>query len=335
MRRRIRGGGLSEFAFLRDLLPTLPQSGRVRVGPGDDCAVVRGDRSLLLTTDALVEGVHFQRTWLSARQIGAKAILVNLSDIAAMGGTPRFALLSVGVPADLGRAELSQLHRGAAAAARRAGVSIVGGNLSSSDRLFVSVALIGAGDRPLLRRGARAGDAVFVTGTLGDAAAAVDWLRTAGQPPSGRDAAGRDLRFLVRRFAAPTPRLAVGRRLAQARLASAMVDVSDGVVQDLGHLCERSGVGALLDLERLPRSPAYRRLLGDDLDAAARGGEDYELLFTVPRARLARLVALDLGCRVTRVGEVVARPAGVRVRDADGRVRRPGRGGFEHFRPVS
>ena len=336
MRRRHSLADVGEFGFLRRLLPSLEQTARVLVGPGDDCAVTRGDPKLLLTTDALVEGIHFERSWLTPRQIGAKAVLVNLSDIAAMGGVPRFVLLSLCVPPGFASTDLARLHRGAARAAGRAGAAIVGGNLSAAERLFVSVTVVGAVSRPALRGGARPGDRLFVTGTLGDAAAAVALLRSFGARPRG----GREIltarRFLLRRFAAPTPRLATGRRLAEAGVVSAMIDVSDGLLRDLGHICENSGVGAIVDEDALPVSAAYRRIVGADAGAALHGGEDYELLFSVPPSRLARFERLRrlLPDPVRPIGEIVARPRSVRVRDRGGRARRPADPGFEHFRPA-
>lgn len=338
MRRRDTLGDIGELAFLRRLLPRLRQNPRVLVGPGDDCAAVRGEARLLLTTDALVEGVHFEPGWLEPEEIGAKAVLVNLSDIAAMGGVPRFLLLSVGAPAATRRADLERLHRGAERAARRHGAAVVGGNLTAAERLFVSVTAVGAASRPLLRSGARPGDAIFVTGTLGDAALAVDLLRRFGgrlREGGARlpgTAAAR--RALLSRFVLPAPRLDVARRLAAAGVVGAMIDVSDGLVTDLGHLCESSGTGAVVDAAALPRSSAYEALAGTDPGPALRGGEDYELLFTVPPARLRRFEALrrGQGGRITRIGEVVARPRGVRVRESGGRIRKPARPGFEHFR---
>lgn len=325
---------LGEFGFLRRLLPRLKQRRGVILGPGDDCAVVRAPGNVLLTTDVLVEGVHFEPGWLTPAQIGAKAVLVNLSDVAAMGGRPRFLLLSVGVPRSLGRRDLDRLHRGADAAARAAGASIVGGNLSGAERLFVSVALVGEARRPVARAGAKAGDLLFVTGTLGDAAAAVELHETF---PGGRLAAeGRrrgDIAFLLRRFAAPTPRLRTGRLLAEAGLVSSMIDVSDGLVQDLGHLCRASGTGAVIAEDEVPRSPAYERVIGGDATLALRGGEDYELLFTVPRRSLAAFERRRrrLPDPVRCIGEIVP-GRGVRLRDRSGRLRRPESGGFEHFK---
>lgn len=334
MRRKDSLAALGEFGFLRRLLPRLKQTRGVVLGPGDDCAVVRTRGDLLLTTDVLVEGVHFQRSWLTPAQIGAKAVLVNLSDVAAMGGRARYLLLSVGVPADFRRTDLDRLHRGAEAAARAAGAAIVGGNLSGAERLFVSVALVGEVRKAVTRGGAKAGDLLFVTGTLGDAAAAVELRETfAGRPLAAKGQRRRDIGFLLQRFAAPTPRLRTGRILAEAGLVSSMIDVSDGLVQDLGHICRASGTGAVIVEEQVPRSPAYERVVGGDATLSLRGGEDYELLFSVPGKSLAAFERLSrrLPDPVRLVGEIVP-GRGVRVRGSDGRLRRPASGGFEHFR---
>jgi len=314
-------GAIGEFGLLARLLPILPTGGRgVLLGPGDDCAVVapRG-RALLVTIDALVEGVHFRRGWLSPAELGRKAFAVNASDLAAMGGAPRWGVVQIAAPPRLPAADVVAISRAIAAAARRAGASLVGGNLSRARELSVALALIGeAPPRPVTRAGARPGDALYVTGRIGDAALGVRLLR-------------RGIRSgpAVSRFRAPTPRLAAGALLARRRLASAMIDVSDGLLQDLGHLCAASAVGARIELARVPCAPAVRRA---GIDLALTGGEDYELLFAVPRRRetaLAR-VASQFGCAVTRIGECT-RGGGIRVVDERGR-EQSFAGGHDHFR---
>ena len=310
-----------EFGLLARLLPTLPTAGvDVRLGPGDDCAVVAARGALLLTVDALVEGVHFRRDWLTPAALGRKAFAVNASDIAAMGGQPRWCVVQIGAPARTPAADVAAISRAVAGAAARAGAALVGGNLSRAAELSVTLALIGAAPpRPLTRAGARPGDAIYVTGALGDAALGVRLLRRE------RTAQGA----AVRRFRAPTPRLAAGALLARRRLASAMIDVSDGLVQDLGHLCAASRVGARVELARVPCSAAVRRA---GVELALHGGEDYELLFTVPPRREAALAraAGQLGCRITRIGEVT-RGRRVRVVDLQGRPTRVDDPGFDHF----
>jgi thiamine-monophosphate kinase len=288
---------------------------RVLVGPGDDAAVIRpGRRPLVLTTDALVEGVHFRRSWLTPAALGRRAFAVNASDVAAMGARPVAALLALEAPPRLSAADLDALVGGFAAAARRAGATLVGGNLSAGPHLAITVALIGEADGAVVTRsGARPGDGVWVTGELGRTGVAIRRLL-----------AGRRGRLPVL-----PDRIEAGQRLA--RVANAMIDVSDGLLQDLGHVCRASGVAAEVDLHDLPLSARCRASLGDDAAAfAASAGEDYELLFTVPRRRAAALarIASGLGCEITRIGRIVRGRPEVHARGA----RRVGRSGFDHFR---
>ena len=229
---------VGEFRFLSRLLPRLGSGPGTIVGPGQDCAVVRcGARRLLYTVDALVEGVHFEPRWLTPHQLGRKSFLVNASDIAAMGGRPRFCVVSAGVPLSYLTRDLAALHAGIVAAARECGASVVGGNLTHADKLFVSVALLGdAPERLVTRQGARAGDRIYVTGTLGDAALGVSLLRSGSATQSAAP--------VIRRFREPSPRLHAGRLLVESGIASAIIDLSDGLVQDLGHVCDESHVGA-------------------------------------------------------------------------------------------
>jgi thiamine-monophosphate kinase len=317
---------LGEFGFLDRLLPTLPQRPDVLVGPGDDCAVVRcGTRRVLITTDALVESVHFERAWMTPQQLGRRSLLVNLSDIAAMGGRPTFCVVSVGVPVDYSVRDLSALHAGIRAAAHEAGVAIVGGNVSRADRLFVSITQLGEADRRVVTRaGARASDELFVTGTLGDAALGVRELQR-----------GRYRGPAVTRYREPHPRLTAGALLAVHNIASAMIDISDGLLQDLGHLTAMSKVGAEIDIERLPYSAALRRLpAADRLELALRGGDDYELLCAVPRRRVPALLRLRkrLGCPIARIGRCVPARRGIELLGAGREVHVESARGWDHFK---
>jgi len=320
---------VGEFAFLASLVARVPRGRATIVGPGHDCAVVRSaGRSLLLTVDAMVEGVHFDRDWLSPRQIGCKSFLVNASDVAAMGGRPTACVVSVGVPATYRARDLSDLQAGVVAAARAVGASVVGGNLSRARQLFVSIALLAdAPPRIVTRRGARPGDFVYVTGTLGDAALAVRLLQQ--RRPRSRPVPAA----VLRRFREPAPRLRAGRVLVASGLVSAMIDVSDGLVQDLGHLCGQSRVGAVIRAATVPRSRAYCLHAGAGDTLALHGGEDYELLCTVPKRHVKRLqqARRGLGCRITCIGEITAE-RGICVVDASGQPMRLAAGGFDHFR---
>ena len=316
-------GEIGEFGFLRRLLPTLAHGPGVVVAAGDDCAVVATPaRQLLFTVDALVDRVHFRRGWMTPRQLGRRAYLVNASDIAAMGGTPRFCVVSVGVPGRFPADDLAAIHHGVAAAAAETGACVVGGNVTRATSLFVSVALIGdAPKRPLRRNGAQPGDRLYVTGSLGEAALGLRMLQ--------RDTQARGT--LVRRFREPKPRLQAGAVLARAGVASAAIDISDGLLQDLHHLCDASKVGARIEAARLPCPPRVRRA---GYVLALSEGEDYELLCAVPgrHLRRVRLLKNRLGCRFTPIGECTLARDGVQVVDERGRRLPIQPTGFEHFR---
>jgi thiamine-monophosphate kinase len=301
-------------------------AGQVLVGPGDDCALVkhRTGAAWLVTTDQLIEGTHFEWSWSSPAQLGRRAGAVTLSDIAAMGGVPRYLLVSLGLPPGLGTAVVIQFYGGLRRLLTRHGVQLIGGDTAAAARFHAVMVAIGEVEPALAvaRSGARPGDCIMVTGSLGDAAAGLQLLRRAGRRRTARAPA----RTLIRRQLEPTPRLKAGRALAQHRLATAMLDLSDGLMIDLDRLCRASGVGATLYAEQLPLSPslvAYgRRTRQDPLHFALAGGEDYELLFTVrpaAAARCARLLRhLRLPCRLIGVITRTATGRGSSVRAPDG-----------------
>jgi thiamine-monophosphate kinase len=311
-----------EFELIDLFTRGLPADGEgVILGIGDDAAVLappRGER-LVLSVDAVVEGVHFRRGW-APEDVGWKALAVNISDLAAMGARPLWALVALATPRGREPAWLARVGLGLAACARRYGLAVVGGNVTRARGLSLTVTVAGAAGRPMTRAGARPGDVVLVSGTLGDAALGL---------AAGAAAA---LRARQRR---PVPRVALGRALAG--LATACIDVSDGLLQDLGHLCRASGVGASVRLAGLPLSPAYRaatRRARDPWAAALSGGEDYELVATVPPRRLgAALGAARLsGTRLSAVGTVVAGREVQVVGPGGGRYRAR-RAGYDHLRP--
>ncbi len=322
-----------EFRLI-DRLHALTAQARddVRLGIGDDAALlaVPAGQELAVAIDTLVEGVHFPRGTAPA-DIGWKALAVNLSDLAAMGATPAWALLALTLPvqpAEAQQALVDGLAEGFAQLARQHGVALVGGDTTRGP-FALSVAVHGfvPPGQALRRDGAQVGDLVFVTGTLGDAAAGLQRLGTADDPDEEKRRVA--LRIRLNR---PEPRVAAGRALRGR--ASACIDVSDGLLADLGHVCTASSVGAELDAPMLPLSSA---LLGccDDVvarDYALSGGDDYELCFTVPPARAGEVQAdlARLGCGATRVGRIVE-GSGVRVRDAAGQWLTPVRAGWDHF----
>lgn len=293
-------------------------------GIGDDAAVVAvpAGRELAIAVDTLVEGVHFP-VGTAPADIGWKALAVNLSDLAAMGATPAWALLALTTP-DGDETFFDGLARGFAELATPYRLALIGGDTTRGP-LTVTVAVHGfcAPGEALLRSGARVGDVVMVTGTLGDAAAG---LRCLAEPDPSLYGA------LVERLNRPTPRVSAGQALRG--MATACIDVSDGLVADLGHICAASGVGADIEAAMLPRSSALLTHFSDadTLDFALGGGDDYELCFTVPADRAGEVGATlsRLGCGATRIGRIVE-GAGVRVLDEHGNVHEPARCGWNHF----
>ncbi len=322
---------LGEFPFLRRLRDRLPDDPRVRLGVGDDCAALSLSGITVLTTDAMIEGVHFRCEWTPFSVLGEKAFAVNASDVAAMGGEPTFALLSLGVPQDYAVADLDAFFDGFLDAAGAHTTALVGGNMSAAPVFMISVSLLGRTlHDPITRSGARVGDDVYVTGTVGDAALGLRLLREE-KAGSLEDVAVQQVK---QRFLCPTARVAVGRKIAARQLATAMIDVSDGLLQDLGHLCAASRVGAVIEVAALPLSNGYRTLLGtDDWQLALTGGEDYELLFSAPVDARSEIsdVAAQSGCPITRIGSLGPHAEGVRVTLA-GNVRSATEfTGFDHF----
>ena len=305
----------------------------VRLGIGDDAALLAmpAGHILAVSTDTLVAGVHFPKS-TRAFDIGWKSLAVNLSDLAAMGATPAWATLALTLP-DADAQWVGQFADGFAALAGEFKLALVGGDTTQGP-LNITVTVHGfvPDGAALLRSGARAGDGVYVTGTLGDAAAGLRILAQ-GEGAPGNDRPTTSRTILTERLDRPTPRVAQG--LALRGRASACIDISDGLVADLGHVCAASGVGAEIDVESLPASSA---LLGF-CDAPARhalqlgGGDDYELCFTAAEAHASSLLG-DLarsGCGATRIGRIVA-GRGVSIRDASGNPVGVTQRGWEHFR---
>lgn len=329
--------GPSESALIAALYRLFgPPPPGVALGIGDDCAAlaVTGEDFLLWTVDTLIEGVHFDLAYFSLPQLGRKALAVNLSDIAAMGGEPLYTLLSLGWPRDRDVAGALALGAGLAQAAKEYGVAVIGGDtVASPAGVMITLTLLGRVPRGemLQRRGARVGDNIYVTGPLGEAAAGLEMLQR------GLALESEVHRSLVEAHLNPRPQLQAGRVLASQRLATALIDLSDGVATDLGHVCLASGVGARIPGGRAPVSPRVRTAAAsldlDPLDLALKGGEDYQLLFTSPPEKAPALCQAFARAGLAPplpLGEIIP-GAGVFMETAAGEKEITGQG-FDHFR---
>ena len=304
-------------------------------GPGDDAALLPPTKhQQVVTTDAVVEGVHFSRQTFRLADVGHKALAVNLSDVAAMGAKPTWAVCALQLPGDFSDKDLRSLSSGMAALAAAHGVSLIGGNVTKAPQLSVTVTLAGEvplGRRAMTRSGARPGHRVYVSGPLGSASAGLEVLSNAKRQPSARGPVKVDPQWeaLVLAQRSPSPHVRWG--LEAARFASAGIDVSDGLVQDLGHVCEASDVGMALETGALPVLEALLLWCASEKHVhrhALTGGEDYVLAVTVPPSR-----AREFEERLSAVGQgafpigVVTRTRGLTV---DGRALK-GPGGYQHF----
>jgi thiamine-monophosphate kinase len=337
------------IARVRGALPPAPPW--LLIGIGDDAAVVEPERNRVdvFTVDAIVDGVHFERRLTPPAAIGHRALAVNLSDLAAMGASPRLALLSMALPPELPCADFDALIAGLVRLAATHRVHLVGGNLTrTAGPLVVDVTVAGTAKRRgvLVRSGARPGDEIYVTGTIGGAAAGLQILNAgtpaAGRPDPPRDGRGRGAcapeADAVRRYLFPEPRVRTGVLLGRNRAASACMDLSDGLADAVAQVASASGVGAILDAAALPIHPAARTCFAargeDGLVGAAAGSDDYELLVTVrPRSRGRLLAARADGAPFTRIGVCTAERE-VRLRWTSGAATRetPMPPGFTHFR---
>lgn len=318
---------LGEFGLIDRIAHRVAASPSVPLGIGDDAAALLPTPGTLtlITSDMLLEGVHFDLDFCDPQSLGRKSLAVNLSDLAAMGAHPRHFLLSIALPADISLEFIDGFMAGVMEQAERFGVTLVGGDTcASKGGVAISITALGE-QRPELvvkRSGAATGDLIYVTGTVGDAAAGLRELR-----------AGVREGYLVARQLDPQPRVAAGAALAEAGLCSAMIDVSDGVLGDLAHICEQSGVGARLELAGLPLSAEYRATCGADPFALAlSGGEDYELLFCTPKSKADGVESLlqRLGLSVAKIGEITEGNS-VELVTAEGGVYAPALRGFDHF----
>jgi len=327
------------IAGIRARVPAAPPW--LLVGIGDDAAVVKPQRGALevLTTDALIEGIHFDRRFSTPRDIGWKALAVNLSDVAAMGATPRLALLSLALPAGSVGDDVHALVDGFLALAADARVTLAGGNITRSPGpLMVDVTVTGfaRARHVLTRSGGRAGEDLYVTGSIGAAAAGLDWLKESKGTKDSKELEGIEgIEECVRRHCAPEARVRIGALLGRNRAASACMDLSDGLADGVRQIAAASGTGATIDAAALPIPAAarewFQRAGLDPLVIATAGGDDYELLFAVPRrarGRLATVIRQARGIPITRIGQLTREPETVLVRDG---VPEPLPPGFVHF----
>lgn len=322
---------IGEFGLISRISTGVPAYESVITGIGDDAAVtaLSAGMQLLTSTDMLLEDVHFRRTWHDPFLLGRKSLAVSISDIAAMGGIPRWALLSLALPAGLPVPFIDDFVRGFLAMAAEYRVALIGGDTCSSrSGLTVSVTIMGEQfpSRIIRRSGAQPDDDIWVTGTLGDAALALAMVEK-GEAVSGE---------LLRRLLDPVPQVSAALELAREGLATAMIDVSDGVLADFGHIAEQSSVGGRLALADVPLSVPFRSQIPPDAASVCRlalsGGEDYELCFTARRADRENVGECMKKCGIgaTRIGIVTSSPE-VAVVAPDGTFFNPRAEGFNHF----
>jgi thiamine-monophosphate kinase len=336
---------MNEFDFIKRIREQAQQRNRatdLSLGIGDDAAIIASDpaRQTVISVDLLIEDIDFRSESGPPKLLGHKALAVSLSDIAAMGAQPRWALLSIGVPeASWNEEFVDQLYEGLFQLADRYGVKLIGGDTSRSpEKIVLDSIVVGqcAKGKAIKRSGAQDGDEIFVTGSLGGAAAGLRLLdRGAQLQTESNDAVEeRAVDAVLLRQLRPEPRVGWGLVLGEEQLASAMIDISDGLSSDLHHLCEASSVGATIEAADIPQDASLGVLCGrralDPLMLALHGGEDFELLFTVPQAKVSKLPKKVDGIPITRVGRIEPATSGVRIVEGS-RVWELAPQGFQHF----
>lgn len=330
---------LGEFGLIQRIKEIVQVSAEdIIAGIGDDCAVLRtaNDQTLLLSTDTLIEGVHFNLSYFTFYDLGWRAMAVNLSDIAAMGGWPSFVLVALGLPRTLQVESVEELYRGMKALTDKYQVAIIGGDTTRApDRLYLSLAVIGqaAARQVACRSNAKVGDALFVTGTLGAACAGLKVLTAADASLVEKFPAA------VHKHLKPEPRLNEARFLVEQFSLHAMIDISDGLAAEVHHICASSRVGAVLFEQNIPLDQdtrAIAELLGEtSSEYALNGGEDFELLFSARETdgqKLATLFQEKFGMACTQIGKVVEEPAGISLKRTSGQRIPLQDKGYDHFR---
>ena len=291
----------SEFSLIKRIREIIEiEKGNVVVGPGDDTAVLKGpaDKYLLFTCDSLVENIHFSLDYTNPQDLGWKALAVNVSDIAAMGGLPTYAIISLILNRKINEEWVNKLYEGFQKFIKEYPVSLVGGNISrSKSSVVVDIAMLGEveKDRLTRRSNAKIGDLIVVTGTLGDSKASMKILKKGGNNP-----------FLSRRHLRPNPRLKEIRKITSKVKLNSLIDISDGFTQDLFRVLEESKVAASVDISKIPLSSQLKKFAKDKaLDFALVGGEDYELLFTLSKKEAKKLPSKVSGTALTVIGEII------------------------------
>ncbi|RQD73393.1 MAG: thiamine-phosphate kinase [Candidatus Syntrophonatronum acetioxidans] len=337
---------LGEVELIKKISRQFPlQEKGVRVGIGDDAAVLSpltdAGRLTLVTKDILVEGVHFLSPLITPYQLGRKALAVNISDIAAMGGVPRHLVTAVGFPLETELKKVEEIYRGMGDLCRTFSINLIGGDtVKSPEGIIISVTLLGEVEEDclLLRSGAKPGDLLGVTGELGSSAAGLDLLLE-GSREEKREVEDYTSWFqiLTKFHLEPPLRLQEARRIARSHLVTSMIDLSDGIMKDLGEISRASQVGAKVYLDRVPLSSALKKassFLGKDpLDYALGGGEDYELLFTFKGGDKEKIEELAKGFQipVSIIGEITPPEEGIKYLDKEGKERNFSRKGYTHF----
>jgi len=333
---------IGEFGLIRQLKQQWPASSPWLVkGIGDDAAILkaRQGQQFLISTDVSIEGVHFDLAFQTPKDVGWRTGVANLSDIAAMGGTPQFLLVSMAVPVRVPPKHIRELYRGLKDACTPWNVELIGGDTSSSpSHIFLSLTIVGSvrSNRALTRHGAKVGDRIYVTGTIGDANAGLRTLQTHSKNLRRFNPSAVE-KFLIRRHIRPTPRIRVGQLLVDQKLAHAAIDLSDGLSSDLGHVCEESQVGAEISGKALPLSSQLRTFARrnhlDPVELALEGGEDYELLFVAPAKHHRKILRVSEQAKVpiACIGEIKPKTFDRQLELPEGRKHTLRNKSFRHF----
>ena len=335
-------GNLGEFEIIRLLHHAIAQSSLPPPhGIGDDSAVIPPTPGYewLVSKDLLIEGIHFDRNLSSHRDIGYKAAAVNVSDIAAMGGIPHYLLVGLAIPPSTTVVDIRSLYRGLNALCKKYEIKLIGGDTCASRTdLCISLTIIGKvkSGQALRRGGAKAGDLIYVTGTLGDSGAGLRLLRRPSQQIT-RQLSKSVVGFLIKRHLHPTPQVSLGRLLSERRIATSAIDLSDGLSGDIRHICQASHVGAVIYAQQIPISRPCATYMNhcqeSPMNLALHSGEDYELLFTIPpkqRQQLERM-ARSLDQKISLIGSIKHERQKIYIQQADGTCELLSKQSYDHF----